>query len=133
MTSKTPVGDQPFSFTVDPQPVDYGTIGNIRFSPSHVGAAFEVPHVAIAERLHAAGIIPPTTDEIVAAAVADNARRDKQPASDEALRDHFAGQALPTTLGWAIKMGGHTPAVAADLAYDVADAMMAERARRSAR
>jgi hypothetical protein len=61
------------------------------------------------------------------------AHRDAQSvAEDVTLRDWFAGQALAGLIGRLIAGTDlYTPQIAAVIAFDVADAMMAERAHRA--
>jgi hypothetical protein len=62
----------------------------------------------------------------------------KQGKDQRELRDRFAMAALPTAMHWVVKapqtvaeMGGDTSSVIAATAYDIADAILAERAKRS--
>jgi hypothetical protein len=100
--------DRPYAFTAD-------TVGRIRFPPNNP------------QRTAPLGVLE---SEIRAEEIA---------VEDAKLRDHYAGLALtsvitiPLEAVEAVEDASDAPRVAAEFAFDLADAMMAERARRSAR
>jgi hypothetical protein len=100
--TQTPCGDRPF----DP-PYRNLITGKMEFGPMPTPMPLEPSRVAAAELV---GV--------------DKASKDR------ALRDQFAAAALPTV----VKQFGSTVLVEqiVERAYDIADAMMAERAKRSA-
>jgi hypothetical protein len=104
MSTGTPCGDPPF----DP-PYRNLITGKIEFGPMPTPQPLEPSRVAAAE---IAGV--------------------EKASKDRDLRDWFAGMALQTLMFKVPSPSNDGAASAAKAAYDIADAMMAERAKRSA-